>query len=148
MARKKAEYEIREDGTIINSITGKVLKKVIQNRGYEVVWIHRKKKLVHRLVGEKYVPNPENKPQINHIDGNKLNNHYTNLEWSTSSENIKHGYDNGLYEKRRKEMRAFSDDEIHLIRKSDSSLRELGKYYGVAHSVIWSIKNYKTYKNV
>jgi hypothetical protein len=53
---------------------------------------------IHRLVAEAYIPNPDKKPQVNHIDTNKLNNHYKNLEWNTNGENQKHAYDNGLRE--------------------------------------------------
>lgn len=66
------------------------------NRGYCFVCYKengvRKNILVHRLVAEAFIPNPQNKPEVNHIDGNPKNNNVINLEWVTPSENRKHAY--------------------------------------------------------
>lgn len=80
---------------------GRVLKQAINTRGYPCVTIKyrdgsQKVMPVHRLVAMAYIPNPYNKPQVNHIDGNKKNNNYRNLEWCTPSENLKHAFRLGL----------------------------------------------------
>lgn len=80
---------------------GKILKQAINSHGYPCVTIkyldgHQRVVGVHRLVALAFLPNPDNKPQINHIDGNKQNNHVSNLEWCTASENLKHAFRTGL----------------------------------------------------
>lgn len=89
-------YYIKEDGTIINKITNKIKKTFISKNGYKRVtlWCNGKqqKMSIHRLVALTYLPNPNNLEQVNHKDGNKLNNHLSNLEWCNQSHNTKEAY--------------------------------------------------------
>ncbi len=64
--------------------------------GYKVIRLFSKIYRAHRIIAETFIPNPENKPEVNHIDGNKSNNDISNLEWVTPSENNQHAYDTGL----------------------------------------------------
>lgn len=72
-------------------------------RAYVQLWKDGKSYLrsVHRIVALAFVPNPDNKPTVNHKDGNPLNNNASNLEWATYSENQKHAYENGLIKPKR-----------------------------------------------
>lgn len=94
-------YTVFENGDIL-SLKGKKMRPGKDGRGYHFIFIHsggeRKVKKIHRIVAECFLPNPENKPQVNHIDGNKNNNSIENLEWVTQSENMKHAFRSGLCE--------------------------------------------------
>ena len=79
----------------------KILKGHIGNAGYIQVYMSdykgkRFNKLLHRLIAQTFIPNPHNKPQVNHINGIKTDNRVENLEWCTQSENMKHAYAIGL----------------------------------------------------
>ena len=103
----------------------------------------RKAYSVHRLVAQKYVPNPENKPQVNHIDGDKLNNHYTNLEWVTNAENRKHATVTGL------QWSKLTLDEVRYIKQhKDIKTRELADKFGVTRHCINKIKAGINFKNI
>lgn len=96
-----AKYGINKLGVVFNKTSGKIMKPSINAKGYyQIVMVdnfkNRITRKVHRLVAETFIPNPENKPTVNHKDGNKANNHIDNLEWTTYSENQQHAYDIGL----------------------------------------------------
>lgn len=93
------DYLITEDGIVYNS-KGIALSSKPHPKGYLVARLVKNKKryhlLIHRLVALTYIDNPLNYPQVNHKDGNKQNNHISNLEWCTNKQNIQHAIDNGL----------------------------------------------------
>ena len=88
-------YAISNKGRLRNTNTGRLLKTRVSRLGYEEVTISYNKvdyfRSIHRLVAEAFIPNPENKPQVNHIDEDKSNNMVSNLEWMTATENNNHG---------------------------------------------------------
>lgn len=75
---------------------GKILMPKIQNSGYMIVWLRKDgktyAKTIHRLIAKTFIPNPSAFEQVNHKDGNKINNNVKNLEWCSRSENVKHAY--------------------------------------------------------
>lgn len=94
-------YKINNLGQVLNIKRNKILKIDKSNgRGYCNITLYKNgkayRKVIHRLVAETFIPNPENKPQVNHIDGNKHNNCKENLEWVTQSENMIHAFKTGL----------------------------------------------------
>lgn len=100
--------EVDEEGRVFSARSGKQITGGCNGAGY-LRFSYRlggrktKTSTIHRVVAECLVPNPEDKPTVNHKDGNKTNNHPDNLEWATFSENTQHAYDTGLnksYERR------------------------------------------------
>ena len=87
-------YQVSSWGRVKNFTTGEVLKG-INTRGYLQVSLYTKGNKsnyrIHILVAQAFIPNPQNKPQVNHIDEDKENNNIENLEWVTAKENLNHG---------------------------------------------------------
>ena len=115
MTPTKYDNVFAEGTDVYRIINGKYhkLHKFVDNVGYyQTVFRINGKRIyvrVHRLIAEALVPNPDNLPMVNHIDGNKLNNDPSNLEWCTNSHNTQEAYNKGLYRSRRCPVKAISE---------------------------------------
>lgn len=95
-------YEVSNMGEMRSLVWGKYLRQCVfvEREGYLRVNISKgqfkKRKTVHRLVAEAFIPNPEGLPEVNHINGDKKDNRVSNLEWCTKSQNAIHAYKTGL----------------------------------------------------
>lgn len=132
-----------------------VLKFSITEFGYyqctvsDTVNKTRKTGRIHRLVAMAFIANPDNKPQINHIDGNKLNNNIKNLEWSTAKENNKHAIDTGLRRKRFMAKISIEDvKDVKRMLKSGMTPTEISKNHKASYDSIYDIKRNKTWKDI
>lgn len=144
------DYEITRDGKVINKHSGHTLIGQPNGKGYLRVSIGGKLMFIHRLVAEKYIPNPEEKEQVNHKDGNKLNNNVDNLEWVTNQENRNHAIKNGLHFSGEKcPWTKLSQKDVEEIRSLEGikTIQQLAEMYEVSESNIRAIQQYKSWKN-
>ena len=148
------DYKITDEGFII-SYKGsypRVKRPFVDRDGYLRVTLSingkQKKFYVHRLVAMQYIPNTENKPEVNHINGNKKDNRVCNLEWVTGRENTQKSYDNGQQIALGKAK--LTREQVLEIRENKDNLNreQLAKKYKVSCSCIQHIRRGRTWKDV
>jgi len=152
------DYLVNKKGLIVFKRHRNVLKQANNVKGYKSVCLTNKQtKTVHRLVAKAFIPNPENKPQINHIDGDKENNNVENLEWCTQIENAYHKKINGLGKTWKAKIAATGQNnsqaklkpkDVLEIRASTDSSKHLSEVYNVSQHTINDIKARRSWKHI
>lgn len=132
---------------------GSPVKKLVpqkNNKGYLRVRINSKNLFVHRLVALSFVSNDNNFETIDHIDGDKLNNNYTNLNWCSNLTNMRNARKNGLF--KTSTLRKLSNEEVREIRNMYKTQKithkEIAKIFNVSRQTIGSIVKNELYKGV
>ena len=146
---------IRSDGRYHNH-PSKLKKLIKRSNGYLKVDVCDTSKglykqlSVHRLVATTFIPNLENKPTVNHKDGNKLNNSVDNLEWATYSEQQLHAFNTGLktHKGENSPTSKLREDDVRFIRESNLKGVELAKMFNISRQNISDIKRRKTWKHI
>lgn len=147
---------VKKDGRVTH--IKEAIKKQCKTKGHLVTRLSNVVEsrccYVHRFIAIAFIPNPENKPYINHKDGNKNNNSISNLEWCTSSENNQHAIDNGLRSYKKgcsHRLSIFSESEVLKIRQLYNAgirLSDITKMLNKDRSSISNIAKGISYTNV
>lgn len=154
---KNYDYEINSEGIVRRISTQQIKKPYIIHNGYLAVQLNiegkRKGYLIHRLIAEYFIPNPKNKPFINHIDSNRLNNVLSNLEWCTHQENVIHSYKQGFSSNTgsKNGFSKLNEELVKEIRKRHSlgeTNKQIAKNIGVSENCIQQVTKRINWKHV
>lgn len=147
-------YVFYEDGRVWSMATKRFLTPHFQGSGYLFVTLFadgkRKQQYIHRLVAQAFIPNEENKSDVNHIDGNKVNNHRSNLEWTTRSENLIHAHKKGFLNQSRTGIPRMGKEQAQEIYnlKGKMSGAKIAEKFNVGKSTVYDILNGVTWKSL
>lgn len=153
---KNTAYHVSNTGYIMNMNTLKMLATTKTRQGYMRLnlWHDGRSTnvAVHRLIAEVFLPNPENKQIVNHIDGNPSNNRLENLEWSTIQENVEHAYATGL-SKRGEDCTVAKLTEAQVLEiiecmRNSQTVAQTAKQFNMSAAAISNIWNGKTWKHL
>ena len=132
-------YEVSTKGRVKNLKTGRILGDRYDSNGYKIVDLKRKNYYIHRLTALAFIPNPDNLPEVDHVDEDKRNNDVSNLRWVTASENVRHS--THKYSCQVKQI----DKDGNLIKTWDSLKqieRELGYKSGSISNICKGMRRY------
>lgn len=147
-------YEVSNKGNIREKDTKELIGKGIRFYGYEYVMINCEQKYVHRLVAEAFIPNPENKPQVNHINHERNDNRAENLEWVTFAENIKDAWEFGSFDNVIGENHyntSLTENDVRDIRKridNGETGVSIADSYNISSATVTGIKNGRVWSHV
>jgi hypothetical protein len=147
-------YSVTGDGKIYSHIKNRFLRPGLGKDGYLVVVLVKDKTpksyRLHRLIAKAYILNPQNLPEINHLDGNKTNNCIDNLQWVTGAQNVQHAYQNGLMARDtiRKITLAQARQIRGLYQNGQYTTRKLARLFSVDAASVSRIITNKAYKEL
>lgn len=152
------KYEITQDGRVINVKLNREVSQRQSDFGYQIVCLsdHQNRPChvkVHRLVASRWIETDTEDLEVNHKDGNKKNNHVTNLEWVTSKQNKEHGWDTGLYTHRGEShyLSKLSEQQVEVLcqmLQDGCRVAEIAKLFNTTKDVINNIRSGRSWQHI